>query len=700
MQLLKSLILGFLINLLLILGLFASTPIQLKQGMTSKTIGEHVYIYQDPTYALELKDIMGMKDEFERSNTPNISLGYTQSVLWAYFDVENLADGYNSWILKLSYNLLNSVTFYKTKDGEVLETIHSGNSIPFRERSFEHTDFVFPLDQPDEGSYRYYFRVESESSKQLPLTIYSTNSFYKERNTADILYGMFFGIMVVMIIYNLFIFFSLRDVNYLIYVLAISGSTVFFASFQGYAFQYIWPEFPRFAFSIIPISVGVWAVFSALFARVFLNTDQYAPIFSKILMVIMAIGSVGILLGAMGNYPTAIKFSAGAAALNSVVIIAAGLTVWLKGQKTARYFTVAWMLLLMGTLLLTLQIFGILPATFITKHAVEIGAVLEVTLLSLALSDKFSIMKKEKEQAQAKAIKLQKEANEVLEMKVKERTFELNMQKEKIESSVRYAKRIQDVMLTGRERIKQVFDDSFILFKPRDIVSGDFYWIGERNNKVIIAAVDCTGHGVPGAFMSLLGYNLLNEIVINRGLTDPGKILSKMDKGIRNMLNQDSNNNKDGMDAAIMVWDQAEQQLQFAGAKNPLVIFKGDEELIIKGAKFPIGGSQKMTNKHFETHTLPIDEAMDVYLFSDGFQDQFGGELNRKYMTRRFRSFLKSIHRLPSEEQEELLEQEFLNWKGNEQQLDDILIMGLRISNNKLDLYESSENVNTNTLSI
>ncbi|MCC5921175.1 MAG: SpoIIE family protein phosphatase [Cyclobacteriaceae bacterium] len=670
----------FLSNISLNTDVLANETVVLSTAIKRQSIVNNTTIFQDSTKQLGINDLIELKDHFDQVKGNEISLGYTNSILWAKFEIKNQIRAYQNWLLRIPYNSLNFITLYKVKDDEVVDSLVSGNGIPFRQRDFKHNNPVFPLGEMGNGTYTFYIKVDSESTKQLPLLIYDYETFYEEKNVADLLYGMFFGIMIVMIIYNLFIFLSLRDYNYLIYVGAISASVIFFASFNGYTFQYLWPNLPRFSFMILPISVAVWVIFSAYFARSFLETKRHTPILNKLLIGVTIIAGIGLTFGVFDQYAFSIRFAAGAAAINSILIITAGMKIWVMGYKTARYFTAAWLMLLLGAVLLVFQTFGWLPANFITMHAVELGAVLEVTLLSLALSDKFSIMKKEKEIAQEHAINLQRNANQQLELKVKERTFELNMQKEKIESSVRYAKRIQDVMLNGRDTIKSSFIDSFIFFKPRDIVSGDFYWVSQQENKTLVASVDCTGHGVPGAFMSLLGYNLLNEIVINQKIMDPSIILKKMDKGIRKMLNQEVSKNKDGMDLSLIAIDHEKEIIEFAGAKNPMIFIQNGDLSIIKGDKYAVGGVGKVKNKHFSTTVMEYSGDTMIYLYSDGFQDQFGGPKGRKYMTRRFREFLFKIHTLACEEQEEHIDNELNDWMEEEKQIDDILIIGLKLS--------------------
>lgn len=272
-----------------------------------------------------------------------------------------------------------------------------------------------------------------------------------------------------------------------------------------------------------------------------------------------------------------------------------------------------------------------------------------------------------------------------LELKVQERTAEILTQKEVIEkkneeitSSINYANRIQKAILPPDDKLNKLLPESFVLFKPRDIVSGDFYWLTEQNGKILVSAIDCTGHGVPGAFMSMIGYSLLNQIVKNN-ITAPEEILYHLHIGVRKALKQSDNRNRDGMDMAICTIDPQNNVVEFAGAKNPVVYIQDGEATQIKGDRMPIGGEQKEEERLFTRHIIKVDKPTHFYLFSDGYQDQFGGEHNKKYMIKRLRNRFVELHQLPFAEQKQILDQEFEEWRGDYRQTDDTLIVAFKL---------------------
>lgn len=347
-------------------------------------------------------------------------------------------------------------------------------------------------------------------------------------------------------------------------------------------------------------------------------------------------------------------------------------------------------------------------------------------------------------------------AKKRLEMIVEERTLEVVKQKEIVEQknrdildSINYAKLIQESILPPADKLKKIFPQSFILFKPKDIVSGDFYWftmiesgkgkmgtsVSNTNagtgkhtvsptlpltNSFIIASVDCTGHGVPGAFMSMIGNAFLNEIVNKRGINQPAKILRALNDEIVNALKQtESSETKDGMDIALVNLEYSISDLEFkaktpkqetgkwkmeyAGAFNPLYIIRkniinselvnnekarlfSDDLCEIKGNRFPIGMnkvgetlSQGGNIKDFTNHKINLQKGDTIYIFSDGYSDQFGGPKGKKFAYKHFKQLLLNIQHLTMEKQCETLDNTFENWKGDEEQIDDVLVIGIRI---------------------
>ncbi len=296
-----------------------------------------------------------------------------------------------------------------------------------------------------------------------------------------------------------------------------------------------------------------------------------------------------------------------------------------------------------------------------------------------------------------------------LEQEVELRTHQLREEKEKVElvnkevvaqkaiieaknnditDSIKYAKNIQEALLPPLQNMYQELKNAFVLYRPKDIVSGDFYWFAKRNNKRFVASVDCTGHGVPGAFMSIIGNTLLNEIVTEKNIIEPAEILNELHVGVKVALKQSESETerRDGMDIALCSLNEDGTILEYAGANRPLWIFRknkqGEETFeMIKANKFPIGGMELESNekRKFTNHKIPVEKGDMIYVFSDGYADQFGGAKGKKFMVGNMQKLVAEICEKPVKEQENLLFQAFQQWKGEHEQVDDVLVIGFRV---------------------
>jgi serine phosphatase RsbU (regulator of sigma subunit) len=368
---------------------------------------------------------------------------------------------------------------------------------------------------------------------------------------------------------------------------------------------------------------------------------------------------------------------------------------------------------------------SIFSRIFITS-GMYIAAILQILIFSFGLARKIRLDEIERKRIQEQIIdqlkvneKLKDKVNRELENKVMERTREISQQKEEIETqrdeielqrdkvfaqkkeitdSINYAQRIQEAVLPRKEYLEEVMPEYFVFYKPKDIVSGDFYWIREVNRSLIVVAADCTGHGVPGAFMSMLGITLLNEQLAKSQLEDPAEVLDNLRSKVKEMLVQQgkTEEQKDGMDMTIAIINKEKRLLQFAGANNPLFLIRNNKYITdtepgleptlegngfqlfeIKGDRQPIGLHWEETN--FTNHRINLTNHDTVYVFTDGFIDQFGGEHRKKYKVNRFKELLLFFQNESMGTQNQLLENEFDSWRGDIEQIDDVCVIGVRI---------------------
>jgi sigma-B regulation protein RsbU (phosphoserine phosphatase) len=273
-----------------------------------------------------------------------------------------------------------------------------------------------------------------------------------------------------------------------------------------------------------------------------------------------------------------------------------------------------------------------------------------------------------------------KETNLTLEQKVIERTQKIESQNREITSSIQYARKIQNALLPPEEELNRSLPSYFILSKPRDIVSGDYYWLAHKDNKVIIAVADCTGHGIPGAFMSILGIALLNGMVNKAAVIRTNEILNQLRSQIIKSLHQTGKHNetRDGMEMALCVIDFSKKKLQYSGAFRPLYLIRNNELFELKGDSMPIGIYPDEEDS-FTSKEMLFEKNDMIYLSSDGYVDQIGGPSRKTFRSKYLKKMLIDIHQKPIDEQRAILEKNFEEWKGNIEQVDDILIVGIRI---------------------
>src|SRR5687768_6659077 len=256
---------------------------------------------------------------------------------------------------------------------------------------------------------------------------------------------------------------------------------------------------------------------------------------------------------------------------------------------------------------------------------------------------------------------------------------EIQHQNRKITESINYAKRIQNAILPNNRVINRALPDSFILYKPRDVVSGDFPWFVQVKDEIFIAAVDCTGHGVPGALLSLIGYFLLNDIVRSRKITEPGKILDMLDEGVTTTLRQDEDaTTKDGMDIALCKINVTTREVEYAGAHRPLYIMKNSVMEEVKGNKFPIGGGIFKNQTNFTNTKIKLQKGDSIYFSSDGFPDQFGGPEGRKFGPKRVREIIEQVHKKNMADAMTVFDNDWEGWRDTTKQTDDVLLIGIK----------------------
>ncbi len=629
------------------------------------------------------------------NDEPN--LGFTNSSYWFKLKVRNNLKP-RKIILEIPYPFLNRLELYVPDYRGAYQYMLVGDHLPFKQREIIHKNFLFEIEfwGNEQKTIYAHIRCDGEATS-FPITILKTLELAKRDYKEQITLGIYYGILLFAIFLSIFLGTSLREKLNFYYLLYIIGIGVFQLSLDGLAFQYLWPNNPWLANHIIPMA-GSFAVFFLLvFSQQLLYTKKYAPRMDQLIWVLAILDAVLHFMSLFNNpfYSLSLKSLNFIALLANALVLITAVHVYRQKYAPARYFLVAFSLLILGVLTALLKNFGFLPRVFITEYGIQIGSAIEIIFLSFALAERVKTLKEEKQMVQELLVeqlrennKTQMELNIELEKKVTARTIEIQEQNKviadknkDITDSINYAKRIQDAILPRESTHLIQPENFFIYFRPRDIVSGDFYWYTERNGKLIVAAVDCTGHGVPGAFMSMIGSTLLNKVVNDMGETNPSNILRQMDVNILDALKQkgEISANKDGMDMAVCSIDWTTKELVYSGASRPLYLVREGELKEFKSSAFSIGGYLEGKEKIFEDDVVSFQDGDMIYLFSDGYADQFGGDKNKKFMSKNLRQLFSDIAALSIEQQKQHVHDNLINWMGKNRQIDDILVIGIRL---------------------
>jgi serine phosphatase RsbU (regulator of sigma subunit) len=547
----------------------------------------------------------------------------------------------------------------------------------------------------------YPSRGRSSSLDDTSLRIINYNHFLQRELPNRFVDALLIGLLLFSAFLNLILGIRLKRSGFFSLFLYLISLVLFSISFLGF-----YDEFMNTRDLQFPIGLPVYfltLIFFLLVSKKYLQLPKHLPGWNTITNVVMFFLIVSIpyyylTVFVEDLYNNFLAFSSlfffvGAALLGLIESI-----LLLKKVPKSRFFLVANLLVVVS---LAINFF------LENKYPIVIGSVIQGFIFTFGLAEEIKILDMQKVRFQQRYInqlevnlRLKDQATAELEQKVEERTRELKktnedlkdknyiveQQKElleirnkEIKDSIEYARRIQTASFPPRNLLEKVSSDFFILYRPRDIVSGDFYWFGEVDEKVIVITADCTGHGVPGAFMSMYGIAFLNEIINKEKIFMPNEIMNSLREKISSSLNRGDNEfeTMDGMDMSVITFDLSASRYYFSGANNPLYLIRQGELQVVSADNMPVAYYQKM--EPFKVSYFEAKKGDCLYIFSDGLIDQFGGELGKKYLSKRLKDVLLSISHLNMAEQHHHIDEAFSEWKGEYFQVDDVLMVGIRI---------------------
>src|SRR5471030_6006 len=393
----------YLLMLLLCLPLLASA-VEFDEFTQSLPLGRTMQVYEDAGGQATIADVRAQAaaGNFKTHDKATLNAGYSHSVFWLKIDLQyrpTNPDAQRTWLLELAYPPLDHLDLYLPDATGVYQLIRrTGDQLPFDSREIRQNNYLFSLDFKREQAQTAYLRLQSEGSIQAPVTLWSSTAYLEEQPLRLYVLGLIYGVLLGMVVYNLFIFLSVRDTSYLYYIFYIASFGFYQLSVNGAAVEYFWPNNPWWANAATPFFIGCAGLFGSQFARSFLQTAQHSRWLDRLLLGLIAFGAVVVWLSLMTSYALALRLATTLALLFTVVIFAAGIFAWVRGLRVARYFIIAWSAFLLGGVINTLMVLGYLPNTFLTMYASQIGSAIEVALLSLALADRINAMREQQAQ--------------------------------------------------------------------------------------------------------------------------------------------------------------------------------------------------------------------------------------------------------------------------------------------------------------
>jgi len=664
------------------------------------------------------------KMPFTGSQSPN--LGFTASAWWVWFDVINLTEVTQHYYVEMARPVTNVVELYYTGDGTQWVKQMNGDAMPFALRQIQHRKLLFEVHLAPGTKTRFFARLKSDGEViNLPIIFRRPALQNATDYSEQIALGVYYGVLLLTIIIFFFFYTALKERSFFWYLLYVLFLLLLQLSLDGLSFKYLWPESPWMASHGVVMSAALGVLFLSLYTKTYLQLRTRMPRVNLIFRTYAALSFVAFLLALTSGsvYAFAHVFVNLVAMTAIFVLIGTLVVLYRKGYRIDPFFHVAFGFLLLGTASFLMGNLNLVENNFWTEYGIKFGSGLEVVFLSLTMANRYREIQREKQAAQKEAMEKLEEMNRLkdrinieLEEKVVERTREIQTQSDllaeknsEIYAGIRYAERIQKAVLDDGRMLQGLFPDSATLFMPRDIVSGDFIRVIEAkraDDPVMFAVADCTGHGVPGAMMSILNHNLINEAIENAGLHSPPVILDFLNqKLIENLRQYGSDESlRDGMDIALCSYRPSTRTLEYAAAKLPLWIvrpvgspsphpdcreresnashvlykFQGDKSAI---------GNDAHPDFRFAGRTMQLDKGDMLWLMTDGAADQFGGNTSElrskggtKLKNKTLRDAILYQAHLPMAAQIVSVNQLLHDWMDGYEQTDDICIMGIRIS--------------------
>lgn len=639
-------------------------------------------------------------------------------VITAIFSIKNIDNHDIEYVMYLGKKREGDLIDIFEYSGETdFRHVQSGLFLPQSKKNIKQGlggKFRFQIDAGQTKHFIIQAKSISGFKPWIAPQVVSQDFFANDIADRNLIQGMLHGLLWIMVLYNIMIFLYTREVAYFDYSMFVVALSLNFLVENGLFIEFFIGDFPKADPYLFAVSVCISTIFYAQFSRHYLNIREEYPFWDKLFRFIIG-AKIAILvlqfiwLKFTYQLPGFIQLANILSLIELFIWISFLFPVYRSANNYARLYAIGTSIFGVGAIISIVLLMGKIPVNFDPKYFMNVGTISEIVFFSLGLGMRVRTLEREKNEASEQLIKqlitneqMQIAHNKDLERKVVERTLEIENQKDEImaqrdelssqrnkffeqkqilTNNITYASKIQNALLPNLKQLYNYFTDHFILYKPRNIVSGDFYWIKKEDDRLLLAVGDCTGHGVSGAFMSILGITALNEITSESKNLYTNYLANQLREKIKLMLRQDDTSVRsirDGMDIALLSYVPSISTVFFTGAAMPLWIIRDNQLIEIKAGRNPIGIYPK--EKPFEEETVPVQKGDRIYLFSDGFADQQGDDENSsKLKMNRFRQILLETAKFSPEIQREKLVYFLEKWQGGRAQTDDITMLCLLV---------------------
>jgi serine phosphatase RsbU (regulator of sigma subunit) len=664
----------FFLFLLYDISIFSSPILEIKNKTYNQVVGENLQYFIDKESNLNIDDIVSNKESisFQNNNLDIPNFGYTSSTVWFRINIIKNENLDKKIYLNIQNSNIDNIEIYellniKNSKPSIKKTI-LGDHLIVKDKEYFNREFLFLPQINQINQEEIYFKINSTSSVIFPLYIIDEITLNKDIAVKEVLHGIYYGVVIAIFLYNLFVFSSTKDITFFYFILYIFGFGMLQSIEHGHSYIYLWPENPEFQQKAFPFFMGITISFASLFSKSYLKTSIYSPILNNILLTFSYLGLVLIVSGFLIEDYKVNLLSIFLAVISLCVIFISAIIIYKKYFEPSRYFLIAWVLFLIGSSISLMRLLALVDLPLYSAYALELASIFQIITLSYALTAKVNIIKRESQEAIKRTVFFQEQANAELEQKVKDRTIEVNKYLSSIEKDLKMARNIQmNILPKNVEKISNFKIATY--YRPLDEVGGDFYDVYQMSDtKIRILIADATGHGIQAAMVTMTIKSEYDSLKVF--LSDPGELIDELQRRFVEIYK----NMKIYFSAFIADIDLETQELSYASAGHPnqYLIQEGKVIELIRSGHIigMLGSKQCTTNRH------KFNKGDKLFLFTDGLYEEFNSQ-NEQFGDEKLKKLIEDNNELDMNNLIEKILNELINHLSGKLKQDDITIITL-----------------------